>query len=335
MKKVRDPLVVDSSRESFGFACWSGDPGPMVGAHRHDDIEINVADQRLDYLLGGARLSIPAGRAAVFWAARPHQLVHVAEGTRVTWLTVPLALFLSWRVPSSFVTALLHGDLIVPDSPPGRLGADFARWEDDTRSGSDFALETSRLEVNAFLRRSSAMAHGPEARHDAARHEGPTRGALGSALDGALDSAATMAACIATRFAEPLTVRDVTTTAHVQPSHGMTLFKRIVGLTIGEYMTQCRVAEAQRLLISTGLSVGEIAPTAGFGSPSQFHERFRRATGLSPAAYRRQNPLRDAGAASASDPAADLPGTGSISEDNSRSASSSGEPGSAKKTNSV
>lgn len=274
-------MLVDDSRASFGFACWSGDPGPMTVAHRHDDVEINLAGRDVDYLLNGARLTIPAGHAGVFWGSRPHQLVDVAEGTRVTWLTVPLNEFLSWDLPHSFVAALLRGDLIVAGGPPTGLGGDFARWEADAKSGSEFALGTSRLEVQAFLRRvsSTAKAAGTRSPNPSAR--------------AGLESVASMVAFIASRFGHPISVADVSASAHVQPSYAMALFKRVVGVTIGTYITQCRIAEAQRLLIATDLAVSGIASTAGFGSTSQFYDRFHHVCGMSPSAFRRSNSLRD------------------------------------------
>lgn len=258
----------------------------MTVAHRHDDVEINVADRDVDYLLSGSRLTIPAGRAGIFWGSRPHQLVDVAGGTRVTWLTVPLNEFFAWDLPAEFVAALLRGDLIVADSSPSALGADFARWEADLESGSEFAAGTSRLEVHAFLRRVSSASK--------AASISPQQASSG----GGLESVATMVAFIAARFADPITVQAVSESAHVQPSYAMAVFKRIVGVSIGAYITQCRVAEAQRLLIATDLSVTGVASSAGFGSTSQFYDRFQRACGVSPAVYRRQsahrqNALRD------------------------------------------
>ena len=50
----------------------------------------------------------------------------------------------------------------------------------------------------------------------------------------------------------------------------------------------CRVAEAQRLLLTTSLRVTEIAESAGFGSLSSFYEHVSAASGMSPREYRRR-----------------------------------------------
>lgn len=68
------------------------------------------------------------------------------------------------------------------------------------------------------------------------------------------------------------------------PSHAMTVFRRTVGVTLGQYVTMCRVAEAQRLLLTTSLRVTEIAEEAGFGS----YEHVSSACGMTPREYRRQ-----------------------------------------------
>ena len=44
---------------------------------------------------------------------------------------------------------------------------------------------------------------------------------------------------------------DVAAAVHLHPSTAAAVFRRAMGVSIGEYLAQCRVAEAQRLLIST------------------------------------------------------------------------------------
>ena len=72
------------------------------------------------------------------------------------------------------------------------------------------------------------------------------------------------------------------------PSHAMTVFRRTVGVTFGQYVTMCHVAEAQRLLLTTSLRVTEIAEEAGSGSLSSSYEHVSSACGMTPREYRRQ-----------------------------------------------
>ena len=66
----------------------------------------------------------------------------------------------------------------------------------------------------------------------------------------------------------------------------MTLFRRTFGLSIGAYLTQYRVADAQRLLATTDARIVDVALAAGFGSLSRFYAAFGQACGRSPRAYR-------------------------------------------------
>ena len=71
---------------------------------------------------------------------------------------------------------------------------------------------------------------------------------------------------------------------HLHPSTAAAVFRRDMGVTIGEYLAQCRVAEAQRLLISSRATTSDIALRSGFGSTSRLYERFGRDVGMSPGA---------------------------------------------------
>ena len=86
----------------------------------------------------------------------------------------------------------------------------------------------------------------------------------------------------------PIAVADIAASVHLTPSHAMTVFRRTAGVTLSDYVTMCRVAEAQRLLLTTSMKVTEIAEDAGFGSLSSFYEHVSAACGMTPREYRRQ-----------------------------------------------
>jgi transcriptional regulator GlxA family with amidase domain len=58
-------------------------------------------------------------------------------------------------------------------------------------------------------------------------------------------------------------------------------------MTVNEYVTHCRLAEARRLLLTTDASVNDIAFAAGFGSVSQFYAAFQSACDEPPGEYRK------------------------------------------------
>jgi transcriptional regulator GlxA family with amidase domain len=56
-----------------------------------------------------------------------------------------------------------------------------------------------------------------------------------------------------------------------------------------DYLTQYRVAHAQRLLVTTDLPVLEIALACGFNSLSRFYAAFKKICGRSPRTYRQEH----------------------------------------------
>jgi AraC-like DNA-binding protein len=95
-----------------------------------------------------------------------------------------------------------------------------------------------------------------------------------------------MAQFTVSHFRQPITPLEIAKATHLNPNYAMTLFREAVGTTLGSYLTRCRVAEAQRLLITTSMTTTEIAHAAGFGSQSSFYAHFARTCGASPGAYR-------------------------------------------------
>lgn len=253
--------------EVFGLACGLSAVPAMSRAHRHDDVELVLplgGAAVLEHAAGGHELA--DHECAVFWAGLPHRVADHDDGVAVAWLTVPLTDALSWSLPAPFMSALLRGRLSTFVAP-ATLEASMDRWQHDI--GASAALtRAASLEAQACLLRAAADAHP-------------------SAPTGAEDDPATvMASYVATHFREPLRVADVAAAVHLHPSTAAAAFRRGTGVSIGEYLAQCRVAEAQRLLIATDATTAEVAVRAGFGSTSRLYERFVRDCGMPPAAYR-------------------------------------------------
>ncbi|HEX6886897.1 MAG TPA: helix-turn-helix domain-containing protein [Candidatus Nanopelagicales bacterium] len=253
--------------EVFGLACGLSLVPAMVRAHRHDDVEL-VRPRGGSAVLehAGGRHELGAGTCAAFWAGLPHRVADHDDGVTVAWLTVPLAEVLAWALPAAFLGSMLRGDVTTLPAPPA-LDVAMAAWQQDLR-GAPALRHAVRLEAHAWLLRAATLGHPSPFAH-------------------ASDAATQMAAHISTHFREPLAVADVAGSVHLHPSTAAAVFRRAMGVTIGEYLAQCRVGEAQRLLISTDATTTQVAHRAGFGSTSRFYERFVRDTGIPPAAYRR------------------------------------------------
>ena len=67
------------------------------------------------------------------------------------------------------------------------------------------------------------------------------------------------------------------------------LSKENFGCSISEYVTQCRISAAQKLLERTERTVAEIAAQVGYDDENYFIRLFKKHTGITPGAYRRQH----------------------------------------------
>ena len=65
------------------------------------------------------------------------------------------------------------------------------------------------------------------------------------------------------------------------------VFKEMYGLTVNEYRTKARLQLAKNLLVSTDLSITEIAGRCGYANASKFSEVFKRNEGVLPKDWRK------------------------------------------------
>ena len=65
-----------------------------------------------------------------------------------------------------------------------------------------------------------------------------------------------------------------------------TVVRRATGLSVLEHINRAKMEEAKRLLLSTGLTVAEIAQAVGYADARYFARLFRRQTDLTPSEYR-------------------------------------------------
>jgi len=89
-------------------------------------------------------------------------------------------------------------------------------------------------------------------------------------------------------FHEDVALADVARHIDMSPSWLTKRFNQECGVSIPQYLMQVRVEKAQKLLAETGMLVFEVANAVGFENPRYFVSVFKKATGLTPKAYREQ-----------------------------------------------
>jgi AraC-like DNA-binding protein len=280
-----DPTRPDFS--SYGFSCVRWTPTRMPRCDRHNEIELNLLESgRLTYLMGGQKVTVPAGRLIAFWASIPHQILDFEGLTDYYVLTIPLAWFLQWRLPDRLTQPMMRGGIIM-DPDESRLASDRARfgvWREDLRIGSEERHQVVLLEIESRLRR-LALTVAAELPQGSRRK---TPAVLGQQQ---LSRAEEMACFVAQHYTQPLTTDGISRHVGLHPNYAMALFQRTFGTTLVKYITQHRLSHAQRLLVTTQDSILNIAMHSGFGSLSRFNEAFRQALGCTPRDYRRLHQL--------------------------------------------
>lgn len=83
-------------------------------------------------------------------------------------------------------------------------------------------------------------------------------------------------------------VQDISNAIGLDRTYLYRIFREISGTTIQQYITSLRLKRACHFLSSSSLSYSEIAYYCGYSSAQYFSMAFKKNTGLSPSAYRRQ-----------------------------------------------
>jgi len=87
-------------------------------------------------------------------------------------------------------------------------------------------------------------------------------------------------------FKRQITSEDMSAVTGLTPHYFSSYFKKHSGVAFCDYVNRVRLFYAEKLLLTTSLSVKEIAGAAGFSSQAYFTRLFTKQFEMSPAAYR-------------------------------------------------
>lgn len=87
-------------------------------------------------------------------------------------------------------------------------------------------------------------------------------------------------------FSQEITVEQVAKDLNVSRPYLTSKFGGEMGLTPMQYLTNLRMSHSKQLLLTTELSVAEIAAAVGIKDPFYFSHFFKKNTGISPSHYR-------------------------------------------------
>lgn len=259
--------------ESYGFTCETWLPEIMPRFDRHNEIEINYLPHgSITYQQQDREIMVPGRRFTLFWGIIPHRIVHYENVEKYYVCTIPLDAFLRWNLSGDFVDALLRGDILYAqdDSLSSYDEELFALWScDSTVSQQELVM----LELQCRVMRMSFSFQDVEKQSFLAHNEA-------SVLD-------QLVIFIFKNYCNPIKMRDVGKSVGLHPDYANKLFRQTFHCTISDYITELRIAHAQRLLLTTDYTMAEIAYFSGFNSPARFNVAFLKITGFTPKEYKK------------------------------------------------
>jgi AraC-like DNA-binding protein len=92
---------------------------------------------------------------------------------------------------------------------------------------------------------------------------------------------------ISSRFEEKITLQDVADASHLSIPSFCRFFKQQTSKTFSSYLTEVRMTQAKRWLVTTETPIKDIAYLVGFDNLSHFHRCFQQDVQCTPAQYRR------------------------------------------------
>ena len=90
-----------------------------------------------------------------------------------------------------------------------------------------------------------------------------------------------------------ITLDSLAEAAHMSRSYYSTIFKKLNGVSVWDYITNQRIDKAEQMLETTDIPVIEISENCGFNNISNFNRAFRKITGGTPRDYRKSFILRE------------------------------------------
>ena len=83
-----------------------------------------------------------------------------------------------------------------------------------------------------------------------------------------------------------MSLTEIADVASMSPAYFSTVFKKLNGISLWEYITAKRIDRAVELLRTTNMTKLDIAMECGFNSASNFYKAFARITGKKPSDFK-------------------------------------------------
>ncbi len=116
----------------------------------------------------------------------------------------------------------------------------------------------------------------------------------GNAVSSSLDENVARHLCavldyLENNYADSINMKQAAEMCFMSYNYFSKLFKKFIGKSFNEYLIDIRLRHAKKLLVSSNVSITEIALNTGFGTTSYFIEAFKKRTGSTPMNFRKKS----------------------------------------------
>ncbi len=252
-------------------------PDYRADSHWHEDLEfISVLSGAMDYSVNGRIYHLHAGQGLLVNARQLHFgfSPQRRECVFLCILVHPMMLCATEPIERRYVAPFI-GD----GAAPCVLLSEQVPWQQEVLADMQRMFD-SRQKPAAQLHIHSALYHlwALLAEHSVCQKP---------AQDRHLSVLKAMLLYIQRSYGQSITLAQIAEAGNVSKSTCLSVFKKYLRDTPGNYLTLYRLKQAAALLRSTDAPISEIALDVGFQGASWFSEAFRRHYGCTPSEYRK------------------------------------------------
>jgi AraC-like DNA-binding protein len=88
-------------------------------------------------------------------------------------------------------------------------------------------------------------------------------------------------------FSDPITIEDIVSHSQVSRRHFFRLFEQAIGVAPMEYLKKLRLQKAASMLLTTNVSVTQVAFACGFNDSNYFSSLYHKEFGVSPSQFKK------------------------------------------------
>ena len=255
--------------------------------HRHTAFELSlICAGGGRYRAGGNTYTFQKGDIFLFSSNESHYIVEIAGGEPLDIMNLQVEPRLLWS-PENMLFQVQYPDIFfkrneryqhrlsVKEKPAAEIARRLKEMEKEfLREKVDYKLmvKLQILELLVLIRREyEDFFQSPS---------GSINVSYLAQMERALDY-------IEENFAGELQLERVAKEAAMSPSYFSTLFKKLNGLSVWEYVQMRRIELASEKLLKTNENVAQIALECDYNSISNFNRSFKSQTGQTPVAFRK------------------------------------------------